>query len=260
HLAECAGHLGDPLRGEGEPVPERGGPVGRLGQRLAVGGQDGLRRPQKLLGHGPQELVPLPAAGAREPPGCLTGARGQLPDRLDHGRHPIPFVHQSSPSRSTRLSRWISSGWGRPAMASRRASPVLARNWASSWLPMVMSPRAISRPPGSRTETKAPGPKEPPASVTPTGSRLPPRWRMASQAPASILTQPRGRSWRAIHRFRAGRPRLAGRYVPGGRPARSSSQVSDASAWANTAATPERVAMRAASSLVAMPPEPSGPA
>src|SRR3989440_5929179 len=120
------------------------------------------------------------------------------------------------------------------------------------------SPFATSPPSGPTTSTASPALKLPSTARTPAASRLLLPCETARRAPSSTTMRPRAAGAQAIHSFRAAfRGRLAGKYVPTSRPCQTSTRAPGRSPKAMTTATPERLAMRAASGLEAIPPEPS---
>ena len=109
----------------------------------------------------------------------------------------------------------------------------------------------------SRTSTVSPSTNDPSTSTTPAGSRLVERSTSARRAPSSTVTVPATRAANAIHSLRAPRRRLrASKRVPTGSPRDGTGSTSGRAALAITVGTPDHEAMRAASSLLAMPPLP----
>lgn len=84
-----------------------------------------------------------------------------------------------------------------------------------------------------------------------------PRSTSAARAPSSITTVPSTLVANPIHSLRAGRLRLLARnVVPTARPSTASTSTFGREALAITARTPAHDAIRAADSLLAMPPLP----
>ena len=120
-------------------------------------------------------------------------------------------------------------------------------------------PRAITSPESSpRISTVSPATKSPCTSVTPACSNEVLRCTSAWRAPSSTNTDPAICAAKAIHNLRADSCRSCGRnWVPTVRsPATASDSTFSLRAAAITVRTPDHEAIRAAESLLAIPPLP----
>ena len=118
-------------------------------------------------------------------------------------------------------------------------------------------PRANGTPSVPTTSTVSPSPKRPATSTTPAGSRLVWRSTSARRAPSSTVTDPATGEAKAIHSLRAASlRRWASKLVPTASSATAAPSTPGRAALAMTVRTPDHEAMRAASSLLAMPPLP----
>src|SRR5665811_2461022 len=116
-----------------------------------------------------------------------------------------------------------------------------------------------SLPSAAKMVTASPDTKSPSTPVIPTGRRLLPESR-APAAPSSTVTRPRDGFPYNSHNLNAPKPRLLGRKtVPTPCPLMQSSITWGRIPGAMTVATPPLVAMRAARTLLSIPPEPRGP-
>ena len=99
-------------------------------------------------------------------------------------------------------------------------------------------------------------PNSPRALAMPAGSRLLPRSTSAFTAPSSTTSSPRDRAVKASQCLRLASRLRVGNSVPTGSPAATRSSAFRVSPLQSTVEAPQRAALRAAESLVIMPPRP----
>ena len=230
-----------------------GSPAERLRSSAAIDRSAALRAASVLRASGARP--PLPPRGLAQ----MLGRR-----RRRHALRASPGLDLPLPARSlpsaiaSTAAQGRRDGSSRPVRASRgspRSRPSDGRRCvAHPPLPYADRPRASAVPSGARTTTGSPRSKLPSTPRTPAGSSERPE-ASARAAPASTESAPSGESAPAIQRLRAERPSGAGR----NQVQRASCSSAAGAAPDGRARSPWRspawVAMRAAASLVRIPPD-----
>src|SRR6478672_4418112 len=198
----------------------------------------------------PGRVEGLPGAVEPVPVLVLGPLIRALRHRLAHGGN-LPSAGHSS----TRSSRCTTSR-SYAAPSSRLSSwEDLPSRLGTSSTSKLTRPRATATPSGPQRSTGSPATNCPVAPVTPAASSEARRSTTARTAPGSSTSVPLGSVACASHSSRVGRRRpVAWKSVPTRSPA---SAAPACSAAASTTGIPAPVAIRAASTLVCMPPVPT---
>ena len=153
---------------------------------------------------------------------------------------------------TTRSSRWMTS-WTTPSGRSRVCMPATCGACRRRRAPCP-GRRRLRRCRGRRRRRRRrSGPRR---TETPAGSSDVLRSTRARRAPSSTTMAPPTWAAKAIHSLRAGAAAVGWKRVPTGSPATASTSTSDRRRRRSPCGTPDHDAIRAASSLLAMPPLP----